>query len=996
MTRCASPRRVPALAAALAWAVAFAAVVSAQPAAGREYRVTDGMSSDTVSAVYEDGRGFLWIGSPEGLTRFDGYEFRTFSVADGVPHPSVEAIVEDGRGRLWIATMRGLARLREPVVGAAAHEPRFETFVVDRADPQANEVGALLLGPDDALWCVTSAGLFRSPPRLDPPRFERVGPRASPTWLAAFRDSLGGLWFSLGREIVHVRARDGALSALHVARLPQRDNLIAFAERAGRLVVLTTSAVLETAIDDESPRSWRTLAPRLPHGEGRALAVEDDGHLLVGTSAGLFRLDMAGRALELSGDLVNALLIDRAGNLWVGAGGEGLSRVQPESFALLARNRIGVRGGFVRVVSLPTGASMALGRDGSVWRIDGERLSPVATGVRDVLALGAERTLVDRRGRWWIPTPSGLLVARGLGEALRPVTTDRVFAVHESADGRIWATSDFWLYDWAFDSDLAAPRRRPVLAPSVGHNRLAVSAAGTVWLGANVGLARLREGGAIERVAIGGGSAEDRLRALLIDSRGWLWVGLRDRGLAMSRDPEAERPSFRVWTTADGLSSDSVLGLLEEEDGGTLLAVTGRGIDRLDPNRGGVARVPTGFSPPDVMHPIVRDREGRVLLAGRFGLARLERLGTRPTLAGPRAHLTRVSVGAASAPIGARGVAELELGEIGFGAAVNVDFLGLDFGADREIRYERRLDAASWSTPERARSITLAALAPGAHVFEVRAVGAGERRSPSARLLFAVAPPLWRRWWFVAGAVGAVGLLAYGAHAARLRRALAVERVRRQVAADLHDDIGAGLTEIALASDLARLRGAAAADEALSAVSATARAMRESMSDIVWAVDPRHDHAADLVQRMKDLAYRMLETEGCEVSFTAPDGSLTRAVRLDAQQRRHTLLFFKEAAANIARHASASHVQVAVSLHERTLGLRVEDDGCGFDTTQPSRGRGLGNLHARAEALGGSATVESRPGQGAIIDLRVPLSRRPKVRRDEPRRSWRESAGRRE
>ena len=188
---------------------------------------------------------------------------------------------------------------------------------------------------------------------------------------------------------------------------------------------------------------------------------------------------------------------------------------------------------------------------------------------------------------------------------------------------------------------------------------------------------------------------------------------------------------------------------------------------------------------------------------------------------------------------------------------------------------------------------------------------------------------------------------AYGLHRYRLNQLLAVERVRTRLATDLHDDLGAGLAEIAILSEVARRKPVGEA-EVLGHVAERARGLRAALSDIVWTVDPRRDRLSDLVQRMRQTALSMLESEDRRVAFTAPPEEQLETIELTPDLRRHLWLFFKEAVVNIARHSGASDVSVEVSFNARQLRLAIRDNGCGFDPDAPASGQGLVSLQYRA------------------------------------------------
>ena len=239
---------------------------------------------------------------------------------------------------------------------------------------------------------------------------------------------------------------------------------------------------------------------------------------------------------------------------------------------------------------------------------------------------------------------------------------------------------------------------------------------------------------------------------------------------------------------------------------------------------------------------------------------------------------------------------------------------------------------------------------------------------------FAVRPPVWLRPWFLAIAAALGGLSGYAWHRQRLRRLLELERVRLRIATDLHDDIGASLSQIAILSEVARRQvsgGGRDIDEPLARVAATSREVVDAMNDIVWAINPRRDSLSDLTRRMRRFASDMLAARGARLRFVAPPDGL--GPRLGHDVRRELLLVLKESISNVARHADASEVSVEVATSRESLTLEIRDNGRGFDQNAIEPGHGLANIQRRVESLGGTVIVDSSPGVGTNIVAVVPF-----------------------
>jgi signal transduction histidine kinase len=206
-------------------------------------------------------------------------------------------------------------------------------------------------------------------------------------------------------------------------------------------------------------------------------------------------------------------------------------------------------------------------------------------------------------------------------------------------------------------------------------------------------------------------------------------------------------------------------------------------------------------------------------------------------------------------------------------------------------------------------------------------------------------------------------------------RILEVANIRTRIATDLHDDIGASLSLIAMLSEVAQRQwqhGSTRISESLSSIAEASRESVGAMSDIVWAVNPRKDRLSELIKRMRRFASDVLSARNILLQFEADFGS---DVELDADARREILSIFKEGVNNIARHSACSAATIYISLEKQWLTLTLNDNGQGFDVTNPTEGNGLGNMRQRAAKLGGELKITSQSGQGVRLTLRVPLSR---------------------
>jgi signal transduction histidine kinase len=456
-----------------------------------------------------------------------------------------------------------------------------------------------------------------------------------------------------------------------------------------------------------------------------------------------------------------------------------------------------------------------------------------------------------------------------------------------------------------------------------------------------------------------------------------MWLGLRYGGVSMTRDPSAPTLVFENYGKAQGVASEAVWSIAEDLDGRMYFG-TGKGLDRLDLRTGRLSHIAQsdGLAGSAINH-CMRDSRGDIWIATGTGVSQLPHTADRPAAAQPppATYLTAIQVAGQFVELPIRGTAIAQPLEVTQArSTIRIEYVALSFLGERALRYQYRLEGATpdWSAPTDERSVTYGGLAPGAYRFQVRAVRPdGAVGSAVAALTVQVLPPVWRRWWFMNAAALSLALAGFGLHRFRLRQILATEAVRRQVSRDLHDDVGSGLVQIAVLSELAR-DDVEFGTRSWPDVARLARSLRDSMSDIVWAVDPQKDHLSDLVQRMREVALSLLEADGRVVSFNGPDPRAIERTGMTTDRRRHLLLFFKEAVTNVSRHARATRVTIDLHVSATTLTLVIADDGCGFEAATVRRGNGLAGLEVRARQLGGELDIQSVPGHGTTVLLTVP------------------------
>lgn len=963
----------------------------------KTYTVADGLASNLVFHIFQDRKGFIWFATGEGLSLFDGYGFKNYDESDGLPPAAVRFIAEDDHGKLWIGTFRGIARFDDSASfesnESQTKKKKFVTFKIADGDTLKdkvkNQISRILFDADGNLWCLTDYGLYKTAePNAAELKFETVIERDTAFSGGAFRDPAGSLWFGLGDELFEIRGAE--IVNRGSVGIPFPKNLITGITRdaKGRLLVSDVKDLFEFLPSSEPNQKgvFRKIFTVKEGASLRNVLAAADGKIWVGTDDELIQItgDKTSEFNNFGSSPVKniwSLANDRDGNLWIGLFNSGVRVLESESII----NYVPKRADSKAVGDLFENA------DGKIWAML-VNYFPAVIENGELIEKDFDYPLPASPSVWFGKNETGWnYAAQNQGLRIKSPKLrlkngqilDAAKYIDSESDGNrfyedergiLWiAKRDGKLYrgtpDGAGDYDFESfPTETPF---SFFASRIISDGDGGVWLTHPLFTGRFRNG-VYSPVELSEGLPEKDPRSVFRDSRGWLWIGLRNKGVSVTREPAAEKPFFTNYSKINSPLRSNAVRSITEDDAGRMYFATDNGVSRLDLTKNEWTHFSsqTGLAG-DMVFGVYRDGKGFIWAATESGLSRIDLRLEKNRTNLPPIYLTSINIAGKNWNLPATGLVEIPKIEL----APDENNLTISFTApnfeDENLVYQYKLGEADWSDPGKERAVSFSNLPDGSYRFAVRAVNQNGLTSINPAVFeFRILPPVWQRWWFVAGMLALAAFMIYRIYRLRVARLLEIERTRTRIATDLHDDIGTNLSKISLLSEIVKMQLANENEERtrmLDVIGETSRESVGAMSDIVWAINPKKDSLADMTRRMIQHAEAVFLEKGVKVKFDTPEDD--RNSKLSMEIRRELYLIFKEAVTNAAKHSDCRNVEIEFRARKNEIFLRVKDDGCGFDIEKDANGNGLKNLQIRAERIGAKMKIESKIGGGTCVSV---------------------------
>ena len=984
----------------------------------------------------QDSNGFLWVGSQEGLARYDGYNLKYYT---NIPFDStsisnnwVSVIKEDNKGNLWVGTWGG---------GLNYFNQRTENFTHFLQETNNSKtitcknISSLILNDDGTLWLGTQERglLYMS--------FDSNGKAVYKTY--DFSSS----------EDVKQKERDNFVWGL----LKDREDKLWIGTMENGLIYFdpSTEKFEHYKFNTNNPNGIRSnLVTSICEDDSGTIWFAT-GHLLSEIhGTGLGRFDPKTKTFRyynhdpndpasICSDSPYYLFIDRSRTLWIGSIDSGLCSIKLEQMyngsKPIFTKYENVGGNIINSIYEDRQDNIWVGLFIGLMSKYDRQQNPfiwyrhIPGNPNSLSGYRVECIYVDRDGRIWFGGNSGLtrfdpetgIYKRYIYDPDNPngISSNRVNAICEDNDGKLWVgtfdngISIFNPSDESFEHIKSDPENKFGLR-SDKIRFLQKTKSGDIWISTwNQGLQLYdQENKHFKFFDVDSSTSNDETTSILLeDSGGTLWIGTMNDGLygVTLENKKIKKVKHYIHNPKDrnSLSSNFVVDIIQSKVPGKniLWIATNVGLNKLDLNLDTFTHYfKKDGLPHDFVFKLLEDSRGNIwstianslcvynVITGKFN-SYGEDDGLPITGFGGARQRTAVTLDGQllfGSPSGALGFypdevindpiypqirltdfkifhksAKLDTA-INFKKIIHLsydqkifsfEFTDLNFSNSKRNQFAYKLEGLydDWINIGNERAISFTDIDPGKYIFQVKGVtNDGVWNETGTSIVLIIAPPWWATWLFrIIMFITIIGI-GYSIYRYRVNKLLEMERLRVQIASDLHDDIGSALTRIAVHSEIIQTtKEEEKVSRSSQKIGSMSREIITTLSDVVWSIDSRNDTVGDLIDRMRDFLETVFPAGSIHIDFQTK--GLHFDLKVNQSLRQNIYLIFKEAANNAAKHSGADEIKISMINGDGKFRMEIVDNGTGINQEEKQTGHhGIENMKLRAERINGELKIE--------------------------------------
>ena len=966
------------------------------------FNIEDGLVSDNINSICQDSSGFIWIATSEGLSIFDSKEFKNFTIENGLSTNNLNCILTDKQAgnKIWFGTIgKGVIQF---------YNGKFRFFGENL--PAKNKIiECMFMDEKERLWCGTDSSIYfikngRITELENPLKISYVNSIAE--------NNIGRILIGAGNGLFVYNPTKQKFKKIKLS-LPINDEIVSIKyARSGLILVLTKHGRLSLL----NGKSYKSILLRNLGSFSHIFKSYSPNLFWISSDHGLFRIDInnlknitfLNKKNGLISDNINSMLNDREGILWLGFNGKGITKIPHQNL---------LRFNIPESVKNVYNVQNVIDKNNHIWIITSDKLVELWKDFNNTwhtyihIKLTIHSSGAYAKFFLWKGTKLILTYNKGIIKEYN-IVNNQPFSPLPSKLNQVSYLNLQGKYKFY-----------QIFLSMEDSN-------GYLWLSAlNLGVIVLNKSNPRNIVKIyntKSGLTGNSIRCIYQDHLGNYWFGDFDKGLTffsadkvkkdLGLNYDNKKIKIVKYTTQNGLPNNSVRSIAEDNSGAVYIGTRYGGLAILKNGKSTIINKSMGLISNGIWDIKILPGSG-IWLATQEGIQKLnfnhnpsdeladviphipfysiafnnkEIVYANPTSAfiykykdnhtlniRPKVFIKNILVNGQA--FNKKNNIELA----SYQNNITFEFISVT-NKDIDRTYEYRLldKDTKWNKIENRNWITYASLSPGKYNFQVTALNSlGQKSLPPVEVSFKIDSPFYEQWWFSAIIIlliltGIVLFLKY-----RINRIVEIENVREKIAAELHDEIGSGLTKIAILSEHALLKNNSKTgnnstqpiqNTSIERVGNIARNLVDQMEDVIWSINPKYDKLEDFIIHFKNQAYEVCEAKNIDLQIKT---SNIENIKLDSNIKRKLQLISIEALNNSLKHSECKNIIYSLSVKNKIIYLEFKDDGRGFKYNKGNEGNGIPNMKKYIDELKGSIVFETKENLGTIIKIQIPIKR---------------------
>jgi ligand-binding sensor domain-containing protein/signal transduction histidine kinase len=985
--------------------------------------VNEGISNNFIHTVFKDSRGFLWLGSDDGLNLYDGEKFTVFKHnrfdSTSICNNKIRSIEEDNDGMLWIGTNDGVSKLN-PI------NKKATTYVINQKGKDVFTNGficKLFLSAKKQLWVYNESGVgtFDSKSNsfkivLDKSFFKDANLRISSffvdkqdvVWVGTFNGiySVDIKKHKFEKYLIYPNEKDKnivtdikkdkednlwiTLYAGGIARLKKNESTFKVAYYFNKTTFLNNIPIFNNLIITKDNTIWATSNRGLYRFSANDLNFTN---YKFNPQCFVFSTN---KDDCIASNFVNCI-IESDGDYWIGSDA-GLSAIYKSNHHFKKKENVYgdiFKLQYTKEGSIYCAAWYANGLnkyDSAYTLISNQKFVPKTVQTADNAQISD--VIETKDGKLWVATFNGLTayLPNNKGEKYychlegkNSIASNKLTSICMDGEENLWIASynkgiSVIKKDGSFEHFTKNSKETSAIPSNLVWGLLKASN-GYIWIATNEGIAYYNTS-QHKMVCIKDVKIKTEVIPLGIvysifeSSTKSIWFG---GGNGLFELTSTNTTNY--YSTEEGLPNIVVNSITEDNEKNIWVA-TDNGIACLK----AVSRQINSFGyqngiPNSNVKMIQKGMKGELYIATNSSLYQFypKELLTQMPL--PPIYIRSISFSGMEANrMGFAGNRRIEnLGKYDYQHNnVTFDFIAPVYNSYKSILYQYKLEGVDkdWLNAGNLHTANYSNLTPGTYSFKARTMNSNNQtNAKEAMVMFTIVPAYWQTVWFKLIITCCLVLILYDFYWMKQKRKKEIEKIQTQIARNLHDDIGSTLSSINILSVTAQAnlsKDHLKTASTLSSINISAQKMLDTMDDIIWGIKANNNSFEHLFTRMREYCSHTLEPKNIRFEFDIKHSSFSTLLPLSYNYELY--LVFKEIVNNAMKHSHCASVQILIKQESKKMILLIKDDGKGFDSTIVSNRNGLKNIVARANALNGMIDIKSTIDKGTVIQLIVPLT----------------------